>query len=117
MVFTPMVKAICTRWPSVSVNNAIAAAIMTVFILIGLWHGVETHFVLFGISQGLGVVAIHYGGVALKAKMSKQQLLAYRQNPRIKIAGRVATYLYFAATLSLFANSTADLAEIMRHIV
>ena len=117
LVFTPLVKAISRKYPRMEMVFPIAIAINVVFLLIGIWHGPDIHFVLFGLSQGLGVTFVHFGGNVLKKRLSKPNLIKYRGSKAIRLAGTGFTYLYFAVTMILFANTLEDLSLIWHNIV
>jgi D-alanyl-lipoteichoic acid acyltransferase DltB (MBOAT superfamily) len=117
MMFTPMVKILVRRFGPKSANNAIAFSICVVFIVIGMWHGVGLNFALFGLSQGVGLAVVHYYTIYLKKKLGKQGFLAYRDNPYIRAAGVVATFIYFSLSLFLFANSWDNMQKIFKALV
>jgi len=116
MVFTPVVKSLSRRVGPSNSRHVIALGLMLCFILIGLWHGLTVNFVLFGFSQGLGVVYVHYMTDLLKRKLSKAQYLRYRNSIPMYWVGAVSTYLYFAATLFLFANTIDHARFILSNI-
>jgi D-alanyl-lipoteichoic acid acyltransferase DltB (MBOAT superfamily) len=117
MMFTPMVKLLVRRFGSKSANNVIAFTICFVFIVIGMWHGVGINFALFGLSQGLGLAAVHYYTLFLKKKLGKQGFAAYRANRLIYAAGTVTTFVYFSLSLFLFANSWENMHQIFKVLI
>jgi D-alanyl-lipoteichoic acid acyltransferase DltB (MBOAT superfamily) len=108
LVFTPMVKGITRKFGAASLAYATAAGIMTVFVLIGAWHGLTLNFLLFGLSQGLGVVFVFCCGNLLKKRLGKQRYLSFRRSKILNVSGMFATYSYFAITLFLFANTMSQ---------
>jgi D-alanyl-lipoteichoic acid acyltransferase DltB (MBOAT superfamily) len=114
MMFTPMVKFLAARFGSKNVTHAIAVSIVSVFVVIGIWHGAGLNFVLFGFSQGLGVAAIHYATIFMKKRLGKAGFIAYQQNRAIYVAACACTYLYFALSLFLFANSWDQMGKIFK---
>jgi len=105
MMFTPMVKALTRRFGAKRIDHIIAFAIVSVFLVIGVWHGAGWNFVLFGLSQGLGVMTIHYTTLTMRRRLGKEGFARYRANPTYRVAGMIGTYLYFALTMILFANT------------
>jgi D-alanyl-lipoteichoic acid acyltransferase DltB (MBOAT superfamily) len=117
MMFTPLVKFLATRFGSRNLNHAVAISILSVFLLIGVWHGATVNFVLFGLSQGLGVATVHYSTIFLKKRLGKAGFIAYQQNRAIYVAACGFTYIYFALTLFLFANSWDQMQRIFAVLV
>jgi D-alanyl-lipoteichoic acid acyltransferase DltB (MBOAT superfamily) len=117
MMFTPLVKWLAGRFGARNLNHAIAASILGVFVVIGLWHGAGINFLLFGISQGLGVVAIHYATIAMKKRLGRAGFAAYQKNRAIYVVACSCTYLYFALSLFLFANTWDQMRKIFSVLV
>ena len=113
MMFTPLVKFLAARFGPKNINHAVAIAIISVFLVIGVWHGAGAHFALFGLSQGLGVAAVHYSTIFMKKRLGKKGFIAYQNNRVIYAAACACTYLYFALTMILFANTLDDIAKII----
>jgi len=116
LVFTPTVKALTRRMSAAALPAATAIGILTVFLLIGAWHGLKPNFILFGISQGFGVLFIFLGGRFLKWRLSKAAYVAYMRHPGWRVVGIAATYLYFSLTMFLFANSFEDARAVLAHL-
>jgi D-alanyl-lipoteichoic acid acyltransferase DltB (MBOAT superfamily) len=114
MMFTPMVKFLAAKFGPRDLNHAVAATIVSVFLVIGVWHGAGINFVLFGLSQGLGVAAVHYATIYMKKRLGKAGFIAYQKNRAIYVAACICTYLYFALSMILFANSWDQLAKIFK---
>jgi D-alanyl-lipoteichoic acid acyltransferase DltB (MBOAT superfamily) len=112
MMFTPLVKFLAARFGSKNLTHAIALSILSVFLVIGVWHGTGINFALFGLSQGLGVVAVHYSTIFLKKRLGKAGFIAYQQNRFIYVIACACTYLYFALTAIFFANSWEEMGKI-----
>jgi D-alanyl-lipoteichoic acid acyltransferase DltB (MBOAT superfamily) len=116
MVFTPLSKALITVCGPKSANHAIAIAIGTVFLLVGLWHGFEWHYFLFGAAHAAGVVGNHYYTVYLKRFLGKQRFKAYTESRLIRALAIGATFLYVSGTFFLFANNSQATRGILNAI-
>jgi D-alanyl-lipoteichoic acid acyltransferase DltB (MBOAT superfamily) len=112
MMFTPLLKMLIRAWGPKSANHATAIVIIATFIVIGVWHGAGLNYLLFGISQGVGVAAVHYSTQFMRKRLGKEGFAKYRANRLYYYLGCVGTYLYFSLTLILFANSMGDLQHI-----
>lgn len=117
MMFTPMVKTLTRKVGAKNVNHAIAATIMSVFVVLGVWHGAGWNFMLYGLAQGLGVVTVHYSTLYLRKRLGKEGFAQYRANKTYYAMGVVATYLYFALTMILFANTLEGIGAIFKAVV
>jgi D-alanyl-lipoteichoic acid acyltransferase DltB (MBOAT superfamily) len=104
MMFTPMVKVLTRKYGPKNGVHVIAFSIVSVFVVLGIWHGAYLHFAIFGLSQGLGVAVVHYSSFYLKKRLGPQGFQKYKENKLYLALGQAATFAYFAITLFLFAN-------------
>lgn len=112
VVFTPVSKGLIGKFGAKYMNLSISVGVLCVFLLIGIWHGVGLLFVVFGLVQGAGVIGNHYYTVWLKRALGKEKYKAYNENRFVNATARVLTFVYFAASLSLFANTYNQLGMI-----
>ena len=117
LMFTPLSKALIRRFGPRSANHAIAFSIFSVFIVLGIWHGVGWNFVLFGMWHGIGLALCHYYTVFLKKRLGKQGYTRYLANRWIEAAGVVATTVFFSCGLFLLANSMSQMRQIFQSLV
>ena len=113
VVFSPLSKYLARVMGPSQVNQAVAITIMVVFLLIGIWHGTGWNYAVFGLLQGLGVITTHYYTIGLKKWLGRDGFKAYNSNPWIRAVAVATTFCFFAATLFFFANSPADIREIV----
>lgn len=113
VVFTPMSKYLTGVLGIRAANHAAAAAIAAVFVLIGVWHGPGWNFVAFGAMHAVGVVTTHYYTLLLKRRLGRAGFKAYNANPGIHAVAVVTTFVFATASFFLFANSFADMGEIL----
>jgi D-alanyl-lipoteichoic acid acyltransferase DltB (MBOAT superfamily) len=104
VVFSPLSKALTFRWGIKNTNHAVAVAILVVFVVVGIWHGVGLNYLAFGLVQGLGVIANHYYAIFLKRRLGKERFIAYSKNRTIEALSVCMTFTYTAASLFFFAN-------------
>lgn len=112
MVFTPLSKKLVGLFGVRYANHAVALAIVVVFVLIGLWHGLTWNFLLFGALQAAGVVVNHYYSIALKRRLGAAGLARYNENRTVRAVAIAATFTFIAFTIMFFFNSLADLKAI-----
>lgn len=113
VLFAPLSKYLVRVAGPANVNHAVALAVVVVFFLIGVWHGVGWNYALFGASQSLGVVTVHYYTLFLKKRLGRERFKAYTENPWIRAAAVTLTFCYYAATLFLFANTVPQMKQII----
>jgi D-alanyl-lipoteichoic acid acyltransferase DltB (MBOAT superfamily) len=111
--FSPLSKYFAALFGSANINHAIAAAVMVVFLLIGLWHGASWNYIVFGFLQGLGVIIAHYYTLGLKRGLGRKRFIAYNSNTWIHGAAVIVTFCYFAASTFFFANTPNEIREIL----
>jgi D-alanyl-lipoteichoic acid acyltransferase DltB (MBOAT superfamily) len=104
VVFSPLSKTLVRVVGPSRANHAIAATILVVFLLVGIWHGVTWNYAAFGVACGVGVAANHYYTVALKKRLGRERFAAYNRSRAIHAAAVTTTFLYVSASLFLFAN-------------
>jgi D-alanyl-lipoteichoic acid acyltransferase DltB (MBOAT superfamily) len=113
VVFSPLSKFLVRLLAPAHANHAIALAIVVVFLLVGVWHGVGWNFAAFGALHALGVVANHYYTLGLKKSLGREGFQAYNQNRAIHAAAVVLTFCYCAASLFFFANTFPEIKHVL----
>ncbi len=103
VVFSPLSKKLAGVFGPRHLNAAIATAIMIVFLLIGIWHGLGWHYAAFGVVQGIGVAGNHYYAVILKRRLGKERFAAYNRSRIIHGVAVIANFIFVAASMFLFA--------------
>lgn len=104
VIFAPMSKALIKKLGVKYTNFSIAATILVVFLVIGIWHGVGLRFAVFGLIHAVGIIANHYYTVWMKRKLGREGYKAYNENRFINAVATLATFLYVAASFAVFAN-------------
>lgn len=112
VVFSPLSKFLVRLFGFARANHAIAVAIVVVFLLVGIWHGVGWNFAAYGAVHALGVVVNHYYTIGLKIWLGRDGFKAYNVNPWIRAGAISLTFCYCAASLLFFANTLAEIQGI-----
>jgi D-alanyl-lipoteichoic acid acyltransferase DltB (MBOAT superfamily) len=116
VVFTPLSRYLARVMGPARVSHAIAATILIVFVLIGIWHGVGWNYVAFGAVHGLGVICNHYYTLGLKKWLGRDGFKVYNANPWIRGAAIVLTFCFVCFSFFFFANTPAEMKEILSSI-
>jgi len=111
--FSPLSKYFARIFGPANINHAIALTIMVVFLLIGIWHGTGWNYLMFGFLQGIGVVVAHYYTIGLKKGLGRDGFKAYNSNPWIHAVAVTITFCYFAISLFFFANTPAEMKQLL----
>jgi D-alanyl-lipoteichoic acid acyltransferase DltB (MBOAT superfamily) len=116
VVFTPVSMGLVRKLGVRYANISVSVAVTLVFLVIGVWHGLALHYILFGLAHAAGVIANHYYTLWLKSRLGPARYRAYNENPIVNAAAVVLTFAYVALTFSLFANSHEMLAVIWQSL-
>jgi D-alanyl-lipoteichoic acid acyltransferase DltB (MBOAT superfamily) len=116
LLFTPLSKSLMRRFGPKSAHHVIAISIFISFLIVGVWHGTGLHFLIFGISQGVGIAAVHYYTVWLKKTLGRDKFAAYRKNRIISSVATVVTFTYFSLSLFVFANTWTQMLAIRANL-
>jgi D-alanyl-lipoteichoic acid acyltransferase DltB (MBOAT superfamily) len=103
MVFTPLSKWLVGSLGPKRRDHAVALAVFTVFLLVGIWHGAGLNYAAFGLIHAVAVVAHHYYGLWLRRRLGKDGLRAYGENRLVRAICVALTFTYVAASLGVFA--------------
>ena len=102
IVFTPLVTWLTGKIGARNVNHAIAAAILIIFLLIGLWHGTTANFLLIGLIYGGAVVFNHYYALIMKSLLGKSYKKVH--NHPVVTWLSIALTFWFVSTTALLLN-------------
>ncbi len=116
VVFGPVSKGVIKLFGPKYTNLGISTGILAVFLVIGIWHGVAIHYIVFGLIHAAGVITNHYYTNWMKKRLGKQRFKAYNENPIVNSVATVLTFLYVAASFAVFANSWDSLRSIASNI-
>lgn len=117
VIFAPLSKSLIKKFGVKYTNLCIALTILVVFTVIGIWHGVGWHFIIFGLLHAVGVIANHFYTTFLKRKLGREKYKAYNENALVNGAAIVLTFLYVAATFAIFANDRAMMGIIKNALI
>ena len=111
IIYVPLSKFLVDKIGARHVNLSIAVSTLSVFLILGLWHGMKINFILFGLMHGIAAIIVQIYSIWLKSK--KIKLKHYKNNTWFKIASIAITFVYVSISMSLFEN---NLGELMIHL-
>lgn len=98
-VFIPIQMALMRRTDAAFPLACAIAATAVSFLVTGLWHGLTMGFLLWGLLQGVGVIATRLYSQVLQKRLGGKGVRAYLANPWIHAAAVAITFEYQAAVL------------------
>ena len=116
MVFWRLSKYLTKRFGTRNANHAIAVSIVTVFLLIGAWHGLGWHYQIFGGMHALGVVGNHYYTIWLKKRIGPKRFKAYNESRVVWALTIAITFIYVTISMFFFANDLDTARKILAAI-
>ena len=115
-LFTPMYKALATRWPE-RANVLVFPCYFVAFIFAGIWHGNSMNFVVFGLLHGGGVCAGKLWEYWIIQRRGRKGLKAYLASRPIEFAAIVLTLHFVAITMLFFPQSVGTAMTIVHNFV
>jgi D-alanyl-lipoteichoic acid acyltransferase DltB (MBOAT superfamily) len=111
--FYPILQALMKRWPSAKAAPLLGVlTYFIVFLMIGVWHGSTSIFVLYGFVLGLGVSLNKLWQVLLAGRLGNKGYRALSARPAYQIASRGLNIGFFMVALSAFWLTFGQLGEL-----
>ena len=102
-VYNPLLLTLMRRIESPALEPFLGVfCFFVTFFLVGVWHGRNSEFVVFGVLQGGGVAINKLWQLTLTRAMGRKGYKALANNPIYIAFGRGLTYSWFAFTLFWF---------------
>lgn len=114
VIFTPLSLTLVRFLGLKLVDLSMVITIFISFTLIGVWHGKEEQFLIFGLIQASGVTINYFYGKLIKKILGPKRYKAYLQNRIIKVIAISMTFLFLSASFFFFANNDVVRDRILR---
>jgi D-alanyl-lipoteichoic acid acyltransferase DltB (MBOAT superfamily) len=112
-VFNPLLRVLSERVTSRALAPYIAViAFFVTFLLMGIWHGATSVFVVYGLFMGAGASINKLWQVQAAKRLGKARYKALCERPMAIYASRGLTFAYFALGLSCLWLSLGELAAV-----
>jgi len=100
-VFNPLLKALATRFTSPASGPYLGvAAFFVTFLIMGVWHGTTSVFVVYGLLMGAGASANKLWQVMMTKRLGKKGYRALAEKQWVIYFSRGLTLAYFALALT-----------------
>ncbi len=113
-LFTPMYKAIATRWTA-QANVLVFPCYLIAFILAGIWHGNSMNFVVFGLLHGGGVCAGKIWEYLIIQRRGRKGLKAYLASRPIEIVAIFLTLNFVSFTMLFFPHNVGTAMTLLHN--
>ncbi|MGE3757104.1 MAG: MBOAT family O-acyltransferase [Pseudobdellovibrionaceae bacterium] len=113
VMFTPLNLVLVRTLGLKFVDVAMVITILISFTLIGVWHGKEEQFLIFGLIQSAGVTINYFYGKMLKKTLGSKGYKAYMKNRLIRAIAIVITFLFLSLSFFYFATSETQRTSIL----
>ncbi|RYZ02338.1 MAG: hypothetical protein EOO73_32045 [Myxococcales bacterium] len=112
-VFNPLLRVLSERVTSRALAPYLAViAFFVTFLLMGVWHGATSVFVVYGLFMGAGASINKLWQVQAAKRLGKARYKALCERPVAIYAARGLTFAYFALGLSCLWLSLGELSAI-----
>lgn len=99
---------------NISINNSISY--FSIFIIAGLWHGEQSHFLYYGIFHGIGFIIYFIYKQFIEKILSKEQRKSYMENHFIEFASIFITLHFFLISLFFFIDKQIFFSILIKRI-
>jgi len=112
-VFNPLLQLLAARVSNPRLAPYLAVVVFFVtFLLMGVWHGASSVFVLYGLFMGAGASVNKLWQVLAVKRLGKARYKALGEKPSVVYVSRGLTFAYFALGLSCLWLSLPELLAV-----
>jgi len=116
-LFNPLLKTLATRITSPKSAPYLAViAFFVTFLIMGVWHGTTTVFVVYGLLMGAGASINKLWQVAITQRVGKKRYKAIGEKPLAIGLARGMTLAYFALALSCLWLDMPQLSDLVQRL-
>jgi alginate O-acetyltransferase complex protein AlgI len=116
-VYAPLMLAGMRRWPSPVAEPFLNFfALFITFLLVGVWHGQTSAFIIFGVLLGLGVSITKAYQVLMTKCMGLERYTEVSGHWLYGAAARGLTFLWCAFTMLWFWSNSTELRSLARPV-
>ncbi len=112
-VFNPLLQVMARRISSKVLGPYLAVvAFFVTFLLMGIWHGATSVFVIYGLFMGAGASINKLWQVLCTKRLGKARYKAWGEKPAVVYGSRGLTFAYFAVGLCCLWLDLPELARL-----
>jgi alginate O-acetyltransferase complex protein AlgI len=113
-LFNPLLKRATERWPSATAAPYLGvAAFFVTFLIMGVWHGSTTVFLVYGLFLGAGASVNKLWQQWARRRWGKAAYKRACERPLLSYASRGLVFAYFAVALTCFWVNLAELRSLL----
>jgi D-alanyl-lipoteichoic acid acyltransferase DltB (MBOAT superfamily) len=113
-LFFPLVHAFRGSRAAVLRALGMPLAVLVTFVIVGLWHGTDPGFAIFGLLHGLGVLVVAPYTKLLDRTLSPKARARYESSPALRALRMAACYHYLCFSMLFFERPLSQLYELLR---
>lgn len=116
-VFNPLLKVLATRFTSPKADPYLgAAAFFATFLIMGVWHGTTSVFIVYGLLMGAGASVNKLWQVVMVRRLGKKSYKVLAKKSAFIYLSRGLTLAYFALALSCLWLDMQQLQWLVRQL-
>lgn len=112
-LFFPLVRALRSSPLSTLRSTAMPLSVLLTFLIVGLWHGTDPGFAVFGLLHGLAVLAVTPYSKLLDRVLSPGARAYYESSHAIRGLRIAACYHYLCFTMLFFERPFAQMRTLL----
>ena len=116
-VFNPLLKVLARRFTSPRTDAYLGVlAFFITFLIMGLWHGASSVFIVYGLLMGAGASANKLWQVVVTRQLGKKGYQVLARNTAFLYLSRGLTFAYFALALTCLWLDMQQLVGLVRQL-
>ena len=116
-VFNPLLKALATRFTSPGIDPYLGVVVFFItFLIMGLWHGASSVFIVYGLLMGAGASINKLWQVVATRRLGKKSYQALAKKSAFVYLSRGLTFAYFALALTCLWLDMQQLVWLTRQL-
>jgi D-alanyl-lipoteichoic acid acyltransferase DltB (MBOAT superfamily) len=114
-VFFPLMRLLRTGRVRLPAPLATSGAVLVTFVLVGMWHGPSTGFLIFGLMHGVAALAVAPYAWLLEKLLGEQGKAKYEQSVLLRGVRVALCFSYLALSMLFFEREPAEVRALLAH--
>lgn len=108
-IYQPLFKKLISGVFETDIYMGQYIALFVTFTVAGIWHGTDINYLIYGLFQGLGIVAASAWKNKRKKILGKERNKAWEKSKTVIFVSRAVTWFYISLTFSFVGYDVAGL--------